>query len=142
MLDRQNLKRETLRESLRNGMRVDHLVAQITENLKEPADEEARKYYQRHPDEFATSERVHIRHILVRPESAGEQDRAVARSKLEGLKSRIEAGADFESLAREHSECESGEKAGGLLGWISRGTTQPEFDKAVFELAVGGRSAT
>ena len=137
ILERQQMTREALRESLRSGARVDRLIARITGDLKEPTDDEARKYFQRHPDEFSTAERVHVRHILIRPESPDPEEKAIARAKLRGLRRQIEAGADFAAMAQAHSDCESGKVSGGVLGWIVRGTTLPEFDRAVFALGVG-----
>lgn len=60
------------------------------------------------------------RHILVKTE----------KEALE-LKSQIEGGADFASLAKKHSSCPSG-KGGGDLGVFDKGAMVPEFDKVVF----------
>jgi peptidyl-prolyl cis-trans isomerase C len=48
----------------------------------------------------------------------------------------IENGADFEHLAAEHSNCPSGQ-SGGDLGEFSPGQMVPEFDRVVFNDAVG-----
>lgn len=47
------------------------------------------------------------------------------------LKDRIEKGADFANVAREHSKCPSGSD-GGSLGSFGPGDMVPEFDKIVF----------
>jgi len=60
------------------------------------------------------------RHILVDSEEQCNE-----------LKTRIEAGADFAELARQHSSCPSGQK-GGDLGEFGPGMMVPEFDKVVF----------
>jgi peptidyl-prolyl cis-trans isomerase C len=60
------------------------------------------------------------RHILVETEAA-----------CQSLKEQIEAGADFAQLARQYSQCPSGEQ-GGDLGEFTRGQMVPEFDKVVF----------
>ena len=69
--------------------------------------------------------RASARHILVASEEICEQ-----------LKTEIEAGADFEELAKEHSTCPSG-KGGGALGEFGRGQMVPEFDEVVFSAEVG-----
>ncbi len=69
---------------------------------------------------FATA-----RHILVGTEE-----------ECNALKTEIENGASFESVAQEHSKCPSGRK-GGDLGRFGRGQMVPEFDKAVFTGDVG-----
>ena len=65
------------------------------------------------------------RHILVPTQEACEE-----------LKSQIEAGTDFAACAKEHSQCPSGQR-GGALGEFGPGQMVPEFDKVVFNEAVG-----
>ena len=54
----------------------------------------------------------------------------------QGLKEQIEAGADFQEVAKQHSSCPSG-KEGGDLGEFSPGQMVPEFDQIVFSESVG-----
>ena len=68
--------------------------------------------------------RATARHILVDTE---EECRA--------LKDRIEAGADFAELARQHSSCPSA-RQGGDLGEFGPGMMVPEFDRVVFSAEV------
>ena len=65
------------------------------------------------------------RHILV-----------ATREACEELKTQIEGGADFATLAREHSQCPSG-KQGGDLGEFGPGQMVREFDQVVFNERVG-----
>jgi peptidyl-prolyl cis-trans isomerase C len=69
--------------------------------------------------------RACARHILVETQKA-----------CEDLKAQIEAGADFAEIARQHSQCPSGED-GGDLGEFSQGQMVPEFDQVVFKEEVG-----
>ena len=64
------------------------------------------------------------RHILVDSEEACLE-----------LKAEIEAGADFASIAKEHSSCPSSAQ-GGELGEFGPGMMVPEFDKVVFSAPV------
>jgi peptidyl-prolyl cis-trans isomerase C len=65
------------------------------------------------------------RHILVDSED-----------KCTELKTEIEAGTDFEEVARQHSTCPSG-KAGGDLGEFGPGQMVKEFDEVVFSGELG-----
>jgi len=65
------------------------------------------------------------RHILVDSE---EQAQELIRL--------LEEGADFAQLAAEHSDCPSGQ-SGGDLGEFEQGRMVPEFDKVIFNDAVG-----
>jgi len=69
--------------------------------------------------------KAHARHILVKNEQA-----------CQDLLQQIESGAEFQTLAREHSECPSG-KSGGDLGEFSPGQMVREFDDIVFNQEVG-----
>ena len=64
--------------------------------------------------------RATARHILVE-----------TQQQCEDIKSQIEAGADFEEVAKEHSRCPSGQQ-GGDLGEFSPGQMVKEFDDVVF----------
>lgn len=86
-------------------------------------------------------EAVKASHILIRSSRKDDpQKRQAALSKIQALKKKIDAGADFEELARKNSE-DSSAKAGGDLGYFSKGQMVPEFEKAAFSLPVGGVSA-
>lgn len=66
------------------------------------------------------------RHVLVK-----DEDQCLE------LKKKIQSGeTDFESVAQEFSECPSGQ-SGGDLGTFGPGEMVPEFDKVVFNEAVG-----
>jgi peptidyl-prolyl cis-trans isomerase C len=65
------------------------------------------------------------RHILVATKEACDE-----------LKAQIEAGTDFATVAREHSQCPSG-KQGGDLGEFGPGEMVREFDEVVFSAEVG-----
>jgi len=65
------------------------------------------------------------RHILVKD-----------KLECEDLKKKIEAGAKFTDLARDHSQCPSG-KQGGDLGQFSPGQMVKEFDTVVFSAELG-----
>jgi peptidyl-prolyl cis-trans isomerase C len=65
------------------------------------------------------------RHILV-----------ATKEQCENLKAQIEAGADFASVAKEHSLCPS-KRQGGDLGVFGPGQMVKEFDEVVFSGEVG-----
>jgi len=52
------------------------------------------------------------------------------------IKKQIEEGSDFAQMAREHSQCPSGQQ-GGELGEFSPGQMVKEFDEVVFSEEVG-----
>lgn len=92
-------------------------------------------FYRNHPDLFTNGEMIEARHILfqVTPTVPLELLRETGEAVLDELRVHPER---FEELARQYSNCPSGE-LGGSLGQLSRGETVPEFKDFVFRLKEG-----
>jgi peptidyl-prolyl cis-trans isomerase D len=106
-----------------------------------PTDAELRKDYTSSLDKFRVPERVQVRHILIKADASND---AAMKAKAEGLLKQIQAGGDFAKLAKENSQdnaANGGSAAnGGELGFIVKGQTVPEFEKAAFSLQPGQTS--
>lgn len=141
MLQKQGLSEPMVRASIQQGRRVDMLVERITQGIPEPSEEEMKAHYEAHRREYRKPERAQAQHILMRIDAeSSPEDRSVAKSRLMGIHKQIMEGADFADLAAAHSNCPSGRKSGGSLGWINRGTMVEEFDRQVFSMEVGAVS--
>jgi len=99
-------------------------------------EEEARQYYEKHPEEFMKPPTVTIREILIaaadrqnQPQMFGANTVDAARTKIEGLRQRALNGESFEKLAAENSDSAT-KTNGGLVGPIN-----------VSEMATGIRDA-
>ncbi|BBM68940.1 peptidylprolyl isomerase [Rhodothermus marinus] len=80
---------------------------------------------------------IRARHILIRaPEGDAEARRQAHQEALE-LKRQLEQGADFATLAREHSDDPGSARQGGDLGWFGRGRMVEPFEKAAFSAPIG-----
>lgn len=105
--------------------------------------EDLRTYYNDHQDQYRVPEEVKVSHILIKSPAPGADgkvdDKAVAEAqkKAEDILKQLKGGAKFEDLAKKYSEDPGSGKQGGELGWIGRGRTVPEFEKAAFSLPVG-----
>lgn len=138
MLKQQGMTLEQFHSSIRAGKQLDALVSRVTSGVPDCDEAELRKYFVAHAERYVAPDQALVRHILIRPDSTQEADRATTRSKLMGLKARILEGDDFAELAAAHSECPSGKQAGGSLGWIARGAVVPELDEPLFdEMEIG-----
>jgi peptidyl-prolyl cis-trans isomerase C len=137
LLTKQGLTMDQFRASVRAGKQLDQLVNRVTSGVQDISEEELRAYYEEHQERYATPDQVQVRHILVKPASDREDDKATTRSLLLSLRHKAMEGEDFSGLAAVHSECPSGKEAGGDLGWIVRGTTLPEFDNIIFGMDIG-----
>lgn len=100
-----------------------------------PTDQEIRRYYDEHPDEYAHEEEVRARHILVMADD--DTPDAAARAKVEDARRRIEGGEPFADVAAEVSEDASNKDRGGDLGFFGRGRMVKEFEDAAFGAAPG-----
>ena len=100
--------------------------------------DELRSYYQQHREEYRVPEQVKVSHILIKAPAPGpdgkvdEKGVAEAQRRAEDLLKQIKGGANFEDLAKKYSEDPGSAKVGGSLGWLGKGQTVPEFDKAIF----------
>jgi len=102
----------------------------------EPTEEECRRYYEGHPQEFQSGDLVHARHILfqITPSVRVPEMRARAEQTLNEL---LREPERFAAVAAELSNCPSGQQ-GGNLGQIARGDTVPEFERVLFQLGPDG----
>lgn len=87
----------------------------------------------------ATVTQTKARHILVRTNEVVADDDA--KTRLNQLRSRIQGGDDFATLARAHSDDTGSALKGGDLGWVSPGDVVPEFEEAMNKLAPNEVSA-
>ena len=87
--------------------------------------EEARAWYETHPERFPKVEQVRCQQIT-----------AATREDLDVLRLDLQQGADFTKLAREKSTSEDKVRAGDL-GWFAKGQMLPEFEEACFALKKG-----
>jgi len=108
---------------------IEQLLAREV-SVRAPGDEECRRYYEAHPEEFTSGELAFARHILfqVTPRVPVPAIRARAELALADLS---RDPSRFEALARELSNCPSSQH-GGILGQLGRGDTVPEFERALF----------
>jgi peptidyl-prolyl cis-trans isomerase D len=103
-------------------------------------------YYNSHRDQYRVAEQVKVSHILIKtplPGADGKVDEkgvTEAQKRAEDLLKQLKAGAKFEDLAKKNSEDPGSAKEGGSLGWIGKGRTVPEFEKAAFSLPKGQMS--
>ncbi|OGV68358.1 MAG: hypothetical protein A2283_17560 [Lentisphaerae bacterium RIFOXYA12_FULL_48_11] len=140
LLRQRGITEDTVRQSIEQGRKVDLLVERITQVVSEPTEQELVEHYNLHSKEYRKPERVQARHILIRFDPKNQADKQTSLSRINEIRQRIIDGADFADQAAAYSDCPSGKKSAGSLGWISRGMTVPEFDRIVFSIQVGALS--
>lgn len=93
------------------------------------SEEDLRARYETEIAGLDLDEEVRARHIIVETEEEAAEIIAA-----------LDAGGDFEELARERSQ-DGAAQQGGDLGYFSRGQMVPEFEEAVFAMEVDSYTA-
>lgn len=120
-LSTSGMTEEDLRSEIKFNLQISKVVAAQMPDKKTPTDKEIEDYYISNKKNFEVPESVHARHILVKVEKDDDQKtRDAKKSKAEVLQKQLATGADFATLAKESSDCETG-KNGGDLGTFYRG---------------------
>lgn len=101
--------------------------------LREPGEEEARRYYEGHRTRFVEGAQVRLRHILFAVTAGVNVSALAARAEqvLLELSHKDVAPGRFAALAREYSNCPSGAE-GGELGWVVPHEIAPELANELF----------
>ena len=104
------------------------LIKNEVEDKIAVTEDEMKKFYAEHKDEFKTPEMWRASHILV-------ADEKEAKAMLDELAK----GAKFEDLAKAHSIDATADR-GGDVGYFRAGQLVPDFEKACLKLDVGQTS--
>jgi len=134
------MTREMFRADIEGRLKIETLLEKVFSDISEISDEEIASYYKENEATFSKPEEVKASHILLKT-TPGDTDEAKEekRAQLIEIKEQIDGGADFEELAKKHSDCPS-KAQGGDLGFFARGRMVPPFSDAAFKLEVGALS--
>jgi len=121
-----------LRSDIADQIRSDRLTQKITSEIPEIKDKAIRQYYDKNIERFTIPETVHAAHIVKHPspETTPEQ----LKEQIDAVYQQLKDGAEFEDLAREHSDCPD---QAGDQGFFARGKMVPRFEDVSFSLEPG-----
>jgi peptidyl-prolyl cis-trans isomerase D len=103
-------------------------------------DDQLKAKYQQDIQQYQVPERVHVEHVLLMTVNKPDAEVEEIKKKAEDILSQAKKGSNFEDLAKKYSEDPGTKDKGGDLGWIVKGQTVPEFEKAAFTLPKGSIS--
>ncbi|MBD3285160.1 hypothetical protein GF359_02115 [candidate division WOR-3 bacterium] len=115
-------------ESRRRQMLVNAYIKEEVEAKAEVTDEEIEAYYKDNKKEFWEPAKVKVREIFVTDEDTAKM---VYELAAEGVK--------FDSLAREYSEAETGERS-GYVGYINKDESDKPYERQAFKTKEGNIS--
>lgn len=85
------------------------------------------------------TDQISVSHILLMhsesERSSATRTKSEAADFINNIKTQVDAGEDFNNLAKDHSDCPSSND-GGALGAFGRGAMVPEFETAAFALDI------
>jgi parvulin-like peptidyl-prolyl isomerase len=120
-LKAQSYTLEALREDARAQLVSEGIYKDVTGAVK-VSDAEAQQFYDENSTRYKVAESRVVRHILVK-----------TKDEADKLRSEIENGADFATIAKQKSLDPGSKDQGGKLT-VSKGQTVAPFDKAAFSL--------
>ncbi len=132
MVTEEEIKDAFMRQSMR--AKVEYVGAPLykfSSKEVEVSEEEAKKYYEEHKDDFKVEEKRVLNYVLFSTAPTHEDSMRVYRLAEDILKE-AKSGADFAKLADEYSEDPSVQTNHGDLGYFKRGDMDPAFEKAAF----------
>jgi hypothetical protein len=121
-----------IRNDVESDLRLRKMIDALCAADGESNDAALKSYYDGHLDAFMTPEEVRASHIL--KTSRRVEDRQKAFDELRALRPQLVAGADFEEMARQHSD-----KAAEHIdfGFFKRGELPEEVEVVAFSSEVG-----
>ena len=122
-------------------IRIDYIRLAAADLAREirVSDDEIRKAMTEAAASAAGKEERRASHILIKlPQGADAQAEKVAMAKVQDLRTKLQAGADFATLARKNSDDPGSATQGGDLGFVGRGALEKEFEQTLFALKRSG----
>lgn len=114
-------------------------VNQIRQNIH-ISDDQLMAQYKKNIQDYQVPDRAHVEHILLMTVGKTDAEIEEIQKKAQDILNQARKGANFEDLAKKYSEDPGTKDKGGDLGWIVKGQTVAEFEKAAFSLPKGSIS--
>ncbi|MGD0403465.1 MAG: peptidylprolyl isomerase [Candidatus Acidiferrales bacterium] len=127
---------EGYKTTIRDGLLQKEVVQREVGSHVDISRDEVKQYYEAHPQEFTLPERVTLSEISVSTEGKTPEEFAAVRAKVEGLRTSVLNGDDFNRVAQLYSQGSTA-KEGGALGTYKRGELSPQIEAIVFQMSRG-----
>lgn len=127
---------EQIKDNIRHNLAVQALLEKRGD--LDVTAEDVTAYFEENKKRYEVKEQVRASHILfkVNPKDDKAADEAAKKKATEVYALAKKPGADFEALAKEHSEGPTAPR-GGDLSFFTRGRMVPEFEEKAFAMKAG-----
>lgn len=131
---------QRVREREVAGASEDERIAALIDSeirVPDPTDEEIARYHRRNALQFTSPALYRAAHIFFPARTTDEKASADAKAMAQAVFAEVtDDPRRFADLARAHSACSSKE-AGGALGLVRKGDTNPEVERALATMEIG-----
>lgn len=140
ILKDRGISEKTLKNDIKKGVYIKAFLDKNIYSGIAVSEDEKKQEYEKNKDKLDMPERLRASHILIRVnKDASDADKENAKTKITSLRERALSGEDFAILARENSQ-DTSASAGGDIGYFAKGEMVEPFEKAAFDMEVGGIS--
>ena len=123
-----------VKKNVEGTLLINKFLSGIAESGAKITEQDLRKAYEQ---DSTVGKTATVRHILILTQGKTEQEKAAAKTKIEGILAEAKAGADFAELAKKYSEDPGSKDNGGLYENFPRGQMVKPFEDAAFSIPVG-----
>ena len=136
-LQQAGLTEAKLREQIKANLRVQEVIGREVRTKIKVSEEDLRKYYRKHEDEFRVPDQVQLREVVV---PADKVPSAAERARVAGEVRRAVAGGKPMAEAAEPFRSKGEATGPNDLGWVSPGDLDPALEAGAWKLPKGGVS--
>ena len=128
---------EDYKTQIRNGLLTQEVMRKEVGSRINIGNEEVKKYYDEHPQEFTRPEQVELSEIFLSTEGKSLEEIEAVQKKAEDLHNRVVKGDEFSEIAKRYSEGSTAKDQSGDLGTYQRGQLSPQLEAVVFKMEKG-----
>lgn len=133
-----NISLQQLRQSIFRNLAINRLLEQKVYSKIIVTNDEINEFYEANSHQYRTRRSVRVRQIFIRvPPSADRKTVLDIESRARAIFQKANAGTNFESLAKKHSDDPAEAGIGSEMGVISEGNFQQIFESSAFNLNEG-----
>jgi peptidyl-prolyl cis-trans isomerase C len=133
---RSGINEAAMRRAAEQELRLKRAMDELAGDFARPNADDVMHLYHSWKTQLACAEKASAAHIVVHVNQGRSETEA--RAIIERAEAELQSGAGFAEVAERYSDCKGN---GGDLGEFERGKMVEEFDRAVFALKPGQRSA-
>ena len=125
---------DQFRSNLSRTLLVQKLMGEEVHPRITLEEEDLRRYYQNHSEDFQEPERLHLEEVVLLTGS-GLSDEEL-QQRAEDIREQVQAGGSLGEVVQPHVEQQVSSNVVDL-GWVEIGDLNPELEQAVWELQAG-----